>query len=89
MVSNPEVLLLLADQKIRDTFELIASVRKIRLKDLLDRLHASKEDASVRLIRLKDANLIEEEKASVEDFNTYYVTADGLSVERKLKARKK
>ena len=34
---------------------------------------------------LKDADLIKEKTAPIEDFNTYYVTAGGLDAERKLR----
>jgi len=33
----------------------------------------------------KDADLIKERTAPIEDFNTYYVTADGLTAERQLR----
>ena len=35
--------------------------------------------------KLKDADLIKERTAPIEDFNTYYVTADGLTAERQLR----
>jgi hypothetical protein len=34
---------------------------------------------------LVDASLVKERSAPIEDFNTYYVTADGLGVERMLR----
>jgi hypothetical protein len=36
------------------------------------------------LKELKDARLIKELGSPVEDFNIYYITADGLDVSRKL-----
>jgi hypothetical protein len=38
--------------------------------------------------RLMDADLIKERSAAIEDFNSYYVTADGLSTARELRRSK-
>ncbi len=85
MPSTPKVFSLLDDAAVLDAFKLIVSVRKIRLKDLVDKLQTNKEDASKWLSQLKEADLISEEPASIDDFNIYYVTSQGLSVDRKLR----
>jgi hypothetical protein len=35
--------------------------------------------------KLKEAELIKERPADIEDFTSYYVTSDGLSAERQLR----
>jgi DNA-binding MarR family transcriptional regulator len=81
----------LDNQPVLEAFKLVASMRRIQLKDLASRLKTTTEDASTRVKQLKDVNLIEEQPStsSMEDFKTYYVTSDGLSFERQLREWKK
>jgi len=46
---------------------------------------AVQEQVEAAVQKLKGAKLIEERAASIKDFNTYYVTEDGLNAERELR----
>jgi predicted MarR family transcription regulator len=65
-------------------FHKVADSRKISLKDLWD-LGPSKEAISESVRQLSKAGLIGEVPSSLEDFSTYYVTADGLTAERQMR----
>jgi Mn-dependent DtxR family transcriptional regulator len=80
--------ILLVNDQARQVFEKIAEKRYVRLKDLRDMLGqdpAAITHLNENLNSLKQARLIDEEGASLEDFTTYYVTSDGLSAERQLR----
>jgi DNA-binding transcriptional ArsR family regulator len=81
--------LLLSSPALLDTFKLVADLRKVRLKDLVERLQTSKAEASERLSKLKEAALITEESAPIDDFKIYYLTPGGLSAERNLRRMSK
>ncbi len=67
-------------------FHTVAGARKIALKDLWDSVDGpTKEQVSASVKQLSKAGLIGEVPASVEDFSTYYVTADGLTAERQMR----
>jgi hypothetical protein len=85
------VLAFLATSQIaRLVFEYVAKNRTIRFSELFDRIKQvdpaiSKDGAQAALAQLKSVNLVGEKKVSdVEDFNTYYITADGLEASRKV-----
>jgi hypothetical protein len=63
----------------------VADLRKIRLKDLAEKLRTNKVEACERLSKLKEAALITEEPAPIDDFKIYYLTPEELSVERRLR----
>lgn len=65
-------------------FHKVADSRKIVLKDLWD-LGPSKAEISESVKQLSKAGLIGEVPSSVEDFSTYYVTADGLTADRQIR----
>jgi len=66
-------------------FHTVADARKIALKDLWDSVEgSSKEQVSESVKQLSKAGLIAEVPSSLEDFSTYYVTADGLTAERQI-----
>jgi hypothetical protein len=84
------ITLLLADRSTRTIFETVARERKISHKDLVQTLTriagvVSTNEISTRLDQLEEAKLIGEQGAPIEDFKTYYITADGLSAERELR----
>ena len=82
----------------------VADMRSLRFKEILDYLDPdskekftdpeSKEQKHLReqvenaVKVLMDAELIKERSAPIEDFNSYYVTADGLSTARELRRSK-
>jgi hypothetical protein len=86
-------LILLSDPVTRRVFEIIAKNRTVKYKELWRYAESTTEDygetktkLDERLGQLKEARLIAEETAPISDFNIYYVTAEGLSVERRLRA---
>jgi hypothetical protein len=86
-------LILLSDPVTRRVFELIAKNRTVKYKELWRDAESTtgnysdvKAELDERLEQLKHARLIAEESAPIADFNIYYLTADGLSVERRLRA---
>jgi hypothetical protein len=94
-MASPEVLTLLHSSKIVGlVFEEIAKNRSVMFKEILASLgkknDLSKEDLSKEKIEevvhnLMEADLVKERAAPIQDFNTYYITADGLSTERQLR----
>lgn len=82
---NSDVVTLLTVPAVRDVFNKVAKERTIRFKKLQSDLGIERDEAFASLNKLKEANLIKEHEAAVEDFTTFYVTAEGLSVERELR----
>lgn len=70
---------------VRPIFKLVVKNRSIRFGELARQVEpeVNREQAKITLKELKDAHLIKEKGSAVEDFNTYYVTADGLEASRK------
>src|SRR5712664_1614303 len=84
-----QVLAMLANPTVRDVFRTVVQKRRIRFNDLAKLVHGttspvSKEEVQHVLDDLRAANLIEAEPAPVQDFQTYYITADGLMAAREL-----
>lgn len=89
-----ENLVLLSDTLTRHIFDFIAKRRKAIYKEIRYTVEGETgegppqpDEVLKRLQRLKEAGLIEEQNSPIPDFSTYYVTAEGLSVERKLRQR--
>jgi hypothetical protein len=89
---NSITLLLASDAIVRTVFKEILKNRSAVFRDLLGsvrRLSSNEEDSRLQVenavTQLKAADLIEERRAPIEDFNSYYVTADGLTAERQLR----
>jgi predicted MarR family transcription regulator len=79
---------LLGGIETRLVFDQIVRNRRIRLNELLGRVGEQLDEETVvhSLERLRNAGLIQELGAPLRDFNTYYVTADGLEASRKIAA---
>ena len=73
----------LAEPAVRDVFKTVASLRRVKLKELVSDEKRRPEIKTI-LSRLRDAQLVAEERFAIEDWNQYYVTAQGLEVERAL-----
>lgn len=85
----PDAISLLAANPVAlKAFETVANARTIRFKDLQSSLDSGKEDAQKSLSQLEEVNLIGSQDApeQLEDFKTYYITAEGLSTERQLQS---
>lgn len=87
------VLLLTTNELARRLFERIVHHRRVRLKDLKSEI--SKDDARTAdaadvqkvLDELERSKLIArvQEEPAIDDFKTYYLTAEGFAAERKLR----
>jgi hypothetical protein len=78
------VSLLIANQGLLELFKKVVERRKASLQELsgsADKL----DSAEAGLAQLSDAKLIAVERAPVREWNTYYVTAGGLEVDRAMK----
>lgn len=82
---SANVISLLSIPTIRTVFNKVAQERTIRFKELQNSLGIERAVAFDTLKKLKEANLIKEHGAPVEDFTTFYVTAAGISAERELR----
>jgi hypothetical protein len=68
---------LLSNMDTRRVFEAVVQPRTISFRDLRRNLPNQNLTQSIQL--LKDADLIAEKSAIIDDFNTLYVTATGLN----------
>ena len=85
---------MLAVPTVRLVFEQVVKNRSIRLGELIERVRPKVDRENVEemlrelketLNKLKDAELIKEKGSAIEEFNTYYVTANGLEANREVK----
>jgi len=88
MAVDPITLALLAAPVVRLVFERVLKNRSIRFGDLIKQVeqvdpNVDRRQAKATLDQLQNAHLIKEKGSALEDFNTYYVTADGLEASRK------
>jgi hypothetical protein len=74
---------LFKDVTTRGVFEAVANPRTIRIRDLRSNFPHQDLDRSIKL--LKDADLIQEQPAAIDDFSTLSVTATGLNVAQAIK----
>jgi hypothetical protein len=100
MALEPSVIALLSNGVFNRVFKVIAEQRTVQLKDIRDLLlknqkapmedqrQTTEDQLREAVDFLKDADLIKERSAPIDDFATYYVTADGLNVERALRRAK-
>jgi predicted transcriptional regulator len=75
----------LKDEGTRNVFSLVVGERRVRLKDLQDRLQLNRDEARNSLESLTRDNLIQKQPAPLEDFSLYYVTAQGLELAHELR----
>ncbi len=65
---------------------IIAENKRIRLNSLREECRKVQvENPEATLSQMKELNLIGEQPASLPDFTTYYVTAEGLELDRTLR----
>ena len=91
-VDTSIIVMLLSKDTIKRVFKEVLRNRSVLFKELRESLRKTPELRALdkpqleeAVKKLKDADLIKERTASIEDFNTYYVTADGLTAERQLR----
>ncbi|HYU47493.1 MAG TPA: hypothetical protein VEK84_15115 [Terriglobales bacterium] len=84
MLFDPKYASTLLDPFNYKVFNTVASARRIALGDLWKSI-GSEDRVSESVEKLSVAGLIKEEPASLKDFSTLYVTAEGLNAERQIR----
>jgi hypothetical protein len=83
------IVALLSNKVVLEVFKNILEKRSVQFKEILSskglKEGEEREQLEGAVKVLKEAELIKERPALIEDFNTYYITADGLSVARQLR----
>lgn len=81
-----DTLSLLTNPITRRVFGMVVKSRSIRFEQLVKQVEADvdRDRAKRTLQELIDAHLIKQKGSAVEDFATYYVTADGLEASRRV-----
>jgi len=76
-----------AEPIARAVLEQVAKSRYVRFDELLKMTQPKIDRAAVKdaLSKLKDMHLVDEKSTSIEDFNTFFITADGLEASRLVK----
>jgi hypothetical protein len=89
MPLSPALTELFEDDLTQQLFKVIAEHKIVQSKTLWaavsDKANITGDDAKIRVKWLKQKGLIEEYSASIDDFNTYYVTAGGIAADRQLR----
>ncbi len=73
------------DEQTRRIFDQVVDQRKVQFKNLRRVQGLDRKVAREKLGLLKEAHLVEERGAPIEDFSIFYVTAEGLEAKRKLR----
>ncbi len=82
---NATVVFALIDKPAaKAVIKFLAKDKTATLREIMDRSQIDSMEAMFALDFLMDAGLVGEQKSPVKDFNTYYVTADGLAAEQAL-----
>jgi predicted transcriptional regulator len=80
-----EVLGKVADMRSASFKEILESIDPQSIYPESDKTKESREHVENAVKTLKQAGLIKERSAPIEDFNSYYVTADGLNAASELR----
>jgi hypothetical protein len=83
IILNMETKNLFKDDTTRGVFEAVAKPRTILVRDL--KINFPNLDLKRSITLLKDADLIKEQPAVIDDFSTLYVTANGLNLAQAMK----
>ncbi len=98
-VEISSLVVLLSNQFVKNVFKEVAKNRSMFFKELQESIlktsevqrtgadanSADRQQLEDAVQKLKDADLIKERPSSIEDFNRYSVTANGLMAERQLR----
>jgi hypothetical protein len=88
MAVEPTLTILFANDVVREVFKTIVEKRSLLFKEILaslDKKDGKRKELEDAVEALKGAELIKERSSPVQDFNSYYVTADGLTAARELR----
>lgn len=83
MTMKDKAKLLFEDAATRNVFEAVAKPRTILIRDLKNTFSGENLEHSINV--LKEADLIKEKPAVINDFSTLYLTADGMDAVQALK----
>jgi DNA-binding MarR family transcriptional regulator len=81
---DPNLMNLFSDDIIRDIVVDLAKRRRASIRDISESVSATNGDLSENLDRLCDAHLVDVVPAGDPEFDTYYLTAEGLKTYRTL-----
>lgn len=81
---------LFADSVVRHAFKAVLDQRSMRVKDIKAQVFRNRDvnaqqELDGALTSLVEAKLVKESRTEIRDFDTIYVTADGLGLKRQLK----
>lgn len=81
---NPALSLMVMEPTARDILAQVAKSRYIRFSDLVKQVSPQADRPKVKdtLHRLIDLRLVDERKTSLEDFDTFFITPEGLKANR-------
>ncbi len=85
MLAADTVTELLTDATKRKIFQFIAQNRKVRRTEFTRIFGKEDSKSCEKLSELLEANMIGKESAPISDFDSYYITADGLFADRQLR----
>ncbi len=83
---NLRVATVMADAVAASVLEQVARHRWLRLGDLFASGDVTREAAKEGVRKLQGMEFIDMQQSGLEDFNTVYITADGLAASRKINA---
>jgi hypothetical protein len=88
VATDPDLSFILSDRVVLNVFDKILQNRTVLLKDLIGDVDGdvTTEQVEGAVKTLEAADLIRERQADISDFNSYYVTAQGLMAGRQLHA---
>ena len=86
MAVTLETLSLLSDRAARMVFDGVVRERTVKLGDLVRKVSGRLDERTTieRLDSLERAGLVNVSRATLPEWNVYYVTADGLELRRKM-----
>jgi hypothetical protein len=75
----------LADPLIKQIFKLIVSSRTLPRYEIQAKESLPKEELDIALLKLESAGLIEKSSSSLQEFDQFFPTGSGLSIEKLVK----
>jgi len=84
-MAQPNIQEIFSSETTRKILDQVVDHSQVQFRDIRDAQGLDTESTRKTLDHLKDAHLIEEQGAPLEDFSLFYVTAEGLEARRKLR----
>jgi predicted transcriptional regulator len=84
-IDNLTAIQILSNPSIKEVFKVILNSRILSRYEIETKEDLPKEDLEDALDKLENAGLIEKRSSTVEEFDKFYPTGSGLTVEKMLK----